>query len=54
MSLCLTHARRTFEGREAAIEQQFEVTKLALAKDNGWERLCFGGELCVSWEIAGE
>jgi hypothetical protein len=32
--------RRTFEGREAAIEEQFKIAKLALREEKCREGLC--------------
>jgi hypothetical protein len=43
---------RTFKGRETAIEDQFEVAKLSLGKDDRWKSLSLGRELSMAGSIS--
>lgn len=45
-------AEHTFEGREAAIEDQFKITQLSFRQNNSGKGLSFGCELGVSGEIS--
>lgn len=44
----------TFKRREATVEDQLEITKLALGQDKSSERLGLSRELIVTRGIAGE
>lgn len=43
---------RTFEGREAAGDEQFEIAQLALGEEQRGERLGLGRELRLARQVA--
>lgn len=45
--------RRTFEGRETAIEQQLEIAEMPLGEGNRGEGVGLGGELGPAGQVAG-